>query len=110
MVLRPGIVYLICDPANDFYKIGVTTAKSAKRLKQLQTGNGTELHIVHEHHTNYPFLVEKMLHNKYSYLLEHGEWFRLPPADVIGFEKICEVQEQNIAALRDSPFFAKYLK
>lgn len=40
-----GYVYLICDPANNTYKIGVTRNLKSKRLKKLQTGNSTELHI-----------------------------------------------------------------
>ena len=30
-----GIVYLICDPASDLFKIGVTHGSIEKRIKQL---------------------------------------------------------------------------
>lgn len=40
-----GYVYLICDPATDRFKIGVTRDLKSNRLKKLQTGNSTELFI-----------------------------------------------------------------
>ena len=56
-------VYLICDSAQDLFKIGVTKNLYSKRMKQLQTGNGTELHIVNYHETYYPYRIEQLLHN-----------------------------------------------
>ena len=50
-----GYIYLICDPANDTYKIGVTRDINSNRLKKLQTGNSTELHIVYIYKCEYPF-------------------------------------------------------
>lgn len=105
-----GYVYLICDPLNDHYKIGVTKGKVDKRMVKLQTGNSTELHITCLFETEYPFRMEKMLHLKYNPYNTHGEWFALPADDVIHFSKICEKFENDINALKDNPFFAKNLK
>ena len=70
-----SFVYLICDPAQNLFKIGVTKNLYSKRMKQLQTGNGCELHIVNYHETNYPYRMEQLLHNKFANKRQMGEWF-----------------------------------
>ena len=51
-----GYVYLICDSGHDnMFKIGVTKQPIEKRLKQLQTGNGSEIFLSAYHETEYPF-------------------------------------------------------
>lgn len=102
-----GLVYLICDPSTELYKIGVTRGPVEKRIKQLQTGNGTEVHLVHKHVTEYPYRVESILHSRFSYLRAEGEWFHLSPDDVSAFPSICETIEKNIEILSDNPFFMK---
>jgi len=54
-------VYLICDAKNNTYKIGVSKNVD-KRLKQLQTGNSNDLHLVYKIRTEHPFILESMLH------------------------------------------------
>ena len=50
-----GFVYLICDSGYDsMFKIGVTRQPIEKRIKQLQTGNGSEIFLVNYHKTEYP--------------------------------------------------------
>lgn len=84
------VVHLICDPANDAYKIGVTRTLKSRRIKKLQTGNPTELHIVHIYETEYPFRLEKMLHT--HFVLKHilNEWYSLDVKDIVDFSKTCE--------------------
>ena len=105
-----GYVYLICDPLNDRYKIGVTKGKVNKRMLKLQTGNSTELHIICQYKTEFPFRMEKMLHLKYDQYRVHGEWFDLPDNDIIHFEEVCKDIEFKINALKDNPFFSKGLR
>jgi hypothetical protein len=105
-----GYVYLICDPANDTYKIGVTRTLKSDRIKKLQTGNPTELHIVHLYEAKYPFRLEKMLHMHFSLKHELNEWYNLELEDIIGFPKTCEKLCDVIKALEDNPFFSKDLK
>lgn len=105
-----GSVYLIYDITQDSYKIGVTKGDVNKRKKKLQTGNSTELHIVYTHNTNYPFLLEKMLHNKYKNLNILNEWFSLNDAQVLDFKTTCSDLEETISSLKDNPFFKKHLK
>lgn len=102
-------MYLICDPSQDLFKIGVTRNLYSKRMKQLQTGNGTELHLVNFHETFYPFAVEKHLHLKFQDKREHGEWFKLNNDDLKQFKSICETYEGYIESMKDNPFFIKNL-
>jgi hypothetical protein len=105
-----AFVYLICDPAQNLFKIGVTKNLYSKRMKQLQTGNGTELHIVNYHETYYPFRIEAFLHKRFFSKNQHGEWFELTVEDIMSFEKYCQEYEKIIEELKDNPFFAKQLR
>ena len=100
-----GYVYLICYSPKDLFKIGVTRGSVEKRLKELQTGNGNELHIVHIQKTNYPFKMEAMLHRKFYPKQKLNEWFELEVKDVVDFQKHCDRCQQIIDALKDNPFF-----
>lgn len=106
----PGYVYLICDPAKDMFKIGVTRNESDDRIKRLQTGNSTELFVHTIYKTKYPFRLEKMLHNRFRLKKELNEWFRLDVEDAIHFKDTCKLVEDQIRCLLDNPFFVKDLK
>lgn len=105
-----GFVYLICDPSQEAYKIGVTRNLAQQRLKKLQTGNASEMHIVDSIETDYPFRLESMLHNKFKSKKALNEWFYLEPDDVINFKDICQKQLDIIEVMKDNPFFLKELK
>lgn len=109
-MLSKGFVYLICDPSNEIYKIGVTKSLCSKRMKQLQTGNGTELHLIYAHGTYYPYRVETMLHNKLSHKKVLNEWYNLTNEDVLSFKDMCNEIENLIETMKDNPFFAKNLR
>ena len=104
-----GFVYLICDPANDYYKIGVTTGSIENRIKKLQTGNGTELHITSWYECEYPFKLEKLLHAKFCTKRETGEWFKLDAYEVIHFKEVCEDTQKTLDLLMENPYFNKSL-
>lgn len=104
-------VYLICDSGQDnTFKIGVTRGSIENRIKKLQTGNGEEIFLVNYHETNYPFLIEKMMHQKHYSEKKLNEWFSLDSESVLNFKKECEEFEKTIEALKDNPFFKKNLK
>jgi len=105
-----GYVYLICDPANDTYKIGVTRNLKSNRIKKLQTGNSTELHIVSIYKCDYPFRLEKMLHNHFTLKHELNEWYNLQLEDIVHFGNICEMLNDRIKSLSENPFFMKNIK
>lgn len=104
-----GFVYLIGEIDNNGrYKIGSTRSKDVNhRLKQLQTGNSSELYIKEAFETEQPFKLEKMLHNHFKYKNLSGEWFGLSEADTEDFRGICEEKMRVINSLKDNPFFKK---
>lgn len=100
-----GYVYLICDPSNDTFKIGVTKKQDIReRIRKLQTGNSTELFISAYYECEYPFRLEKMLHNKFYDKREVGEWFSLDAYDVFSFKTTCKELEKIILCLKNNPF------
>lgn len=105
-----GYVYLICDPSNDRYKIGVTRNLKSNRIKKLQTGNPTELFIHTIYETEWPFRLETMLHNHFGRKRILNEWFALDITDITNFKNTCRKIEENIKVLSQNPFFAKDLK
>ena len=105
-----GYVYLICDPGQDTYKIGVTRDLAQKRLKRLQTGNASELHIIHSVYATYPFRLETILHNKFKHKRATGEWYYLNQDDIKNFEQTCTEAINLIELMKDNPFFGKDLK
>lgn len=105
-----GYVYLICDPSNDRFKIGVTRDLKSNRVKKLQTGNSTELFIHTIYETDWPFRLETMLHNHFKNKRVLNEWFELDVNDVVGFKDTCDTLNNNIKILTDNPFFSKDLK
>ena len=102
-----GYVYLIGETNNNGrYKIGSTRAKDVNhRLKQLQTGNASELYIKEAFETEHPFKLEKMLHNHFKYKNLNGEWFELSEDDTEAFKGICEEKMKVIDSLKDNPFY-----
>jgi len=102
-----GYVYLIGEKDNiGKYKIGSTKAKNVnKRLKQLQTGNSSELFIKESYETEHPFKLEKMLHNHFKSSNLIGEWFELSESDTEAFRGVCEEKEKIISSLKDNPFY-----
>ena len=102
-----GYVYLIGEMDNKGrYKIGSTKAKDVnKRLKQLQTGNSSELFIKESYETEHPFKLEKMLHSHFKSSNLIGEWFELSESDTEAFRGVCEEKEKIISCLKDNPFY-----
>lgn len=105
-----GYVYLICDPANNTYKIGVTRNIKSNRIKKLQTGNSTELHIVNYYQCEFPFRLEKMLHLHFTSKHELNEWYNLELEDTMNFTNICSMLNDRIKCLSENPFFMKNIK
>lgn len=100
-----GYVYLICDPSNDTFKIGVTKKLDIEeRVRKLQTGNSTELFIRSFYKCEYPFRLEKLLHTRFYNKRQIGEWFSLDCKDVCNFKKTCEELDEIIQSLTENPF------
>ena len=104
-------VYLLCDSGQDnTFKIGVTKGPIEKRIKKLQTGNGCEIFLANYYETDYPFIIERMMHQKHFSDKKLNEWFTLDSESVANFKKDCQEFEETIKALKDNPFFNKKLK
>lgn len=89
-----GKVYLM-KSVDSLYKIGVSV-NPKRRIKEIQTGNSNKVELVCEYETEKPYLLEKVLHNRYSHLLEHGEWYILSLQDEIEFKNNCKKIEDNL--------------
>lgn len=101
-----GCVYLLADTEKEgAYKIGVTRGSIERRIKKLQTGNSGEIYIVNYFECSHPFLLEKMLHTKYTSKQILNEWYKLDFEDVRDFINTCEELQASINALEDNYFF-----
>lgn len=103
-------IYLIRNIDDNTYKIGVTKNDPKKRLKQLQTGNSSQLSLINFFQTQYPYRLETMLHNYFKLNNCIGEWYILNNEQVNKFEDICKLLQSNIISLLNNPFFNKKLK
>ena len=103
-----GSVYLLGDSEKEgIFKIGVTRGDIQKRIKKLQTGNAGEIYLVSYYETEYPFLMEKMLHTKFFSDKVLTEWFSLTTEEIVRFKESCEEIQKTIDALQDNYFFKK---
>lgn len=106
-----GFVYLLGDSGQEnTFKIGVTRQNINKRIKQLQTGNGSDIYLVNYHETKYPFFIEHRLHLYFYQKQKKNEWFELNNEDINRFKEICINIEENAKALENNPFAKKILK
>ena len=104
-------VYLLGDSGQDnTFKIGVTRGSVEKRISQLQTGNGEEIYLVNFYETDYPFFIERLMHNKFYPKQKRNEWFNLDVEDVVKFRDHCKAFEDTASSLKDNPFSKKLLK
>lgn len=93
-------VYLL-QSESGLYKIGVST-HPARRLKQLQTGNGEKITLLYSFECEIPFLLETSLKNRFMLHRVSGEWFNLPLEDEINFISICQKLHGNLKLLKDN--------
>src|SRR5882762_9415077 len=75
-----GCVYII--KGGDCYKIGITSAGIASRLRALQTSSPFPLIFVHQIATDNPRALESALHARFADQRRHGEWFALSNKDI----------------------------
>ena len=101
-------VYLIEDDTNNTFKIGLTKGDPNKRLKNLQTGNSSQLKIRYVFDTDYPYRLENMLHKHYQTSNIRSEWFHISDPD--NFVTKCNEFSNIIHSLLDNPYFSKNLK
>lgn len=90
------------------YKIGVSKNPN-RRLEELSTGCPYPIDIIYKFSSKRPFALETALHNAYSTYKQNldgdelsGEWFSLPPAEVLGFVERCKKIEDTMNFLVES--------
>jgi predicted GIY-YIG superfamily endonuclease len=92
-------VYLLQSKENGLYKIG-TSKDPNRRVKQLQTGSGETLYLLHEYESKYATIIEKAFHSTYSYTRKEGEWFDLDIFAALDFPATCSKIEKNIEIIK----------
>lgn len=94
-------IYLIQSIENGYYKIGVSKHPK-KRVKQLQTGNSSELKLIESYQSEHAHKVERALQRRYGYLKKEGEWFDLSIKEDVSFLSDCQRIEETIDVLKKS--------
>ena len=94
-------IYLIQSIENGYYKIGVSKHPK-KRVKQLQTGNSSELKLIESYQSEHAHKVERTLQRRYAYLKKEGEWFDLSIKEDVSFLSDCQRIEESINVLKKS--------
>lgn len=100
-----GTVYLLCDPSTNLFKIGMTRSCVSKRIKELQTGNSCEIHLVKKFDTEIPSFIEYSMHKRFQSKNELNEWYNLDMEDIKNFESYCKEYEDIARLMQDNPFF-----
>jgi predicted GIY-YIG superfamily endonuclease len=94
-------VYLIQSLEDGYYKIGVSK-HPAKRIKELQTGNSSELKLIESYQTEFAHQIERALQRRYAHLNKEGEWFDMSISNEVSFKKECQKIEENLILLKKS--------
>jgi len=103
-----GYVYILqeWDNAEKRYKIGVSKNEVEKRIKQLATGNSSEIVLVDKYECENYRKVETMLHRYFASKHKRGEWFELDDSQRFEFISKCEEYDKLIKFLiKENPFY-----
>lgn len=86
-------VYLICSEfeGRKLYKIGYTRRPIEKRIKEIKTGNGSDIYLVESFKSIWGTKIEANLHRFYKSKKVNGEWFDLKDSDVETFLERCKL-------------------
>ena len=94
-------IYLIQSQEDGYYKIGVSKHPK-KRVKQLQTGNSSELKLIETYQSEHANKIEKILHNQLLHCKKEGEWFDISLPDALSFDVQCKKIEETIDILKQN--------
>jgi hypothetical protein len=97
-------VYLISSNIEGVtcYKIGHTKRNPQLRIREMKTGNASELELVATFYSKWGTQIESKLHKLFSHKKISGEWFKLNDSDVNSFEKICEQSHEVLELVSNS--------
>ena len=92
-------IYLIQSLEDGYYKIGVSKHPK-KRVKQLQTGNSSELKLIESYESEHAHKVERALQRRYLHMKKEGEWFDMSISQEVSFLSDCKQIEDSINILK----------
>lgn len=91
-------VYLICAEfeGRRLYKIGYTRRDISKRIKELKTGNGSEMYVIDSFKSKWGTKIESNLHKTFKSKKVNGEWFDLTDEEVKSFGEKCKLSHETL--------------
>ncbi len=94
-------IYLISSKIGNIvtYKIGYTKRDPSIRVKEMKTGNASELEVVDSFRSIWGPKIEATLKRNFKQYNVSGEWFNLPEVYVESFSKNCEFIHNNFELL-----------
>jgi len=97
-------IYLISSETNGktLYKIGITKRSIPERLKELKTGNASELLIVDSFSSKWARKIEATFHRSLKQKRISGEWFDLSEEDISSFKSRCKAIHDNFELIESS--------
>jgi len=97
-------VYLISSTieGDTCYKIGYTKRDPIQRIKEMKTGNASELEVIQTFKSKWGTQIESKLHKIFQDKKISGEWFRLTAYDISQFKKFCEQTHQSFELLSEN--------
>ena len=105
-------VYLVSSTieGDTCYKIGYTKRSPLQRIKEMKTGNASELQLVEQFESKWGTQIESKLHRVFSHKKISGEWFKLNTDDVSQFKKLCEQTHDSLEMLSSDNLWFKETK
>ena len=91
-------IYLICAEfeGRRLYKIGYTRREVSKRIKELKTGNGSDLYLINSFKSKWGTKIESQLHRTFKSKKINGEWFDLTDEEVKSFITKCKLSHDTL--------------
>jgi len=97
-------VYLISSTIEGItcYKIGYTKRNPKQRIKEMKTGNASDLQVISIFESKWATQIEAKLHKVFSHKKISGEWFELSDTDVKNFQHMCQQSHDSIDLMAKS--------
>jgi hypothetical protein len=97
-------IYLISSNTNGkkLYKIGITKRSIPERIKELKTGNASELLIVDFFVSKWARKIEANFHRALKPKKVSGEWFDLDEEDITTFKNKCQAIHENFEIIEST--------
>jgi hypothetical protein len=91
-------IYLICAEfeGRRLYKIGYTRRDVSKRIKELKTGNCSDMYVIDSFKSKWGTKIEAQLHMAFNKKKINGEWFDLNDEEVKSFKEKCKLSHENM--------------